>query len=128
AVFLVLMIAGAWALSSELPKTWARSVPSGLTFFFLLVGATALVAPRRRSLQASPASGLLQGLAARTGSLSVFVVLLLTLVIATSLAPEDVALPGGALSRLVMAGALATAPLAVCWHLAVEVSDGSNRC
>ncbi len=124
-VFLVLMIAGAWALSSELPDTWARSVPSGLTFFFLLLGATAWAAPAPTAQQNA---GLLIGVASRFGSLGAFITLLLTLLIATSLAPEEVALPEGALVRLVMAGSLAAAPLALSWFLASELGHGSGRC
>ncbi len=124
-VFLILMVAGAWALSSELPDTWSRSVPSGLTFFFLLLGATAWAAPAPTTQRSA---GLLIEVASRFGSLGTFVTLLLTLLIATSLAPEEVALPRGALVRLVMAGSLAAAPLALGWFLASELGHGSRRC
>lgn len=127
-VYLVLMIAGAWALSSELPETWARSVPSGLTFFFLLIAATAWVAPAPRNSPVQRNVGLPPGVAARFRSLGTFITLLLILIIATSLAPKDTALPDGALVRLLLAGSLATAPLALCFHLANEVGSGSRRC
>lgn len=37
-VYLILMVAGAWSLSSELPADWARSVPAGLSFFYVSLG------------------------------------------------------------------------------------------
>jgi hypothetical protein len=37
-VYLVLMVAGGWSLSSQLPTDWARSVPAGLSFFYVSLG------------------------------------------------------------------------------------------
>lgn len=53
-VYLVLMVAGAWSLSSELPVAWARSIPAGLSFFYISLGLALWVATGTRA----PSGGL----------------------------------------------------------------------
>ncbi len=125
-VYLVLMIAGAWSLSSPLPELWAHVVPSGLTFFYVALGVTVWSFGRRTSDDPYRAS-FLKNSATRAPQgvllLSLVVVLLLT----SATLSEENALPAPVLLSLLLAGALSAAPFSVVWLLARDLGEGSVR-
>lgn len=124
-VFLCLGIAGAWALSSELPLAWARSVPAGISFFFLITAGLMVVSFYGVQKQSSEE---LRPFAIAKRSLfpllSFTALLLMLLNVGPTEAPEQ-SLPASGLLRLLGAGALAVAPLSLGWHVATEIERGA---
>lgn len=124
-VYLVLMVAGAWSLSSELPVGWARTVPAGLTFLYVALGLSIWAggsegegpigdSVARHALRRLPGS-------------AVFLGLVTVLLLATVVTTQKPALPHAALLSLIISGTLAAVPLSVVWLLARDLSVGSSQ-
>lgn len=143
-VYLVLMVAGAWSLTSQLPSDWVRSVPAGLSFFYVALGLSLWLSRGKRGYSI----GLLSQADRGRGSLGsrayvdmpaflLFLGLLCILILAVSIAPEnDTAekakaasamshISAGALTSLLLSGALSALPIAFTWLLATTLSAGS---
>lgn len=123
-VYLVLMIAGAWSLSSELPVGWALSVPSGLTFLYVALGLSVWFGGSQveRNQEATWGSQALD----RLSPTLVFWGLVIVLLLATALTTGKQALPPNALVSLLLSGTLAVVPMAAVWVLARDLSATSS--
>lgn len=154
-VYLVLMVAGAWSLSSQLPADWARSVPAGLSFFYIAFGLSLWLSTgaSREAIGISPRAEVdLNGALSvpRPGSggslgsqaylnvpsVLLFLILLCILILGASLTPESgaaedasaaIQLPAGALSSLLLSAALSALPIVFTWLLATALSKGSRQ-
>lgn len=126
-VFLVLGVAGAWALSSELPTSWARSVPAGITFLFLIIAALVAVPSNAFRVSRDSAAGLLTAATRNVFPLLGFAALLIILVTVAPSGSSDQPLPADGLLRLLVGGLLAVAPLALTWQLAREIEAGAMQ-
>ena len=135
-VYLVLMVAGCWSLSSQLPTEWARSVPSGLSFFYLSLGASLWLAS---TAHARSAGSLGRQARLNMPSFLLFLGLLLALILSASVTPETTSdgtendastlaqLPSSALLGFLLSGALAPLPIAFTWIMARTIAAGSRE-
>ena len=106
----VLLIAGGWSLSSQLPAMYARSVPAALTFFFFSVGICVWMTPTSR--RADTLGQNQPRFASVILLLSLVSVLFLSLTHAgKSTVSSDEA------NRLLVSFALAALPLGVLWAM-----------
>ncbi len=155
-VYFVLMVGGAWSLSSQLPEQWSRSVPAGLSFFYVSLGLSLWLGSGTVARGASPLGSMGRGPNMSVGamretrtssastrafvslpSISLFLVLLCVLVLSATLqgapgtaateGPLNGALPASALTSLLLAGALAVVPLPFTWLVAQALRGGSRE-
>ncbi len=119
-VTLVLLIASCWSLSSQLPVELARSVPAGLTFFFLSLSVFVFVTPSAQLDESSLGRN-----ADRFLSLLMIGILVGVLVLSLSHS-ETAQMSGKEVSRLIVGGALAALPLIVCWSICSNF-DGARH-
>lgn len=119
AVSLLLLIAGAWSLSADLPTQWARQVAAGLTFFFLIPSVFVWASSSVSHRVGGRASELLPYIPAAL----CFAGLLCTLTFSVNLLPADLSLPNQTLLRLFVAAALSLTPMSVVWLMARDMSE-----
>lgn len=124
-VYLVLMVAGAWSLSSELPVGWARTVPAGLSFLYVSLGLSVWLAGS--DPQHNPAETWGTQAARKLSPSFLFWGLVIVLLLTTVLTKQDPALPQTALLSLMLAGTLAAIPLSGVWLLARDLAGSTTQ-
>jgi len=110
-VSMTLLIAGGWSLASQLPSDEARSVPAGLTFFFVSLALAVWAAPRHRfEARRTPHDW-------RRFWSPLLLVALTLILFATLTTSESAHIRPAEVNRLFVASTVSALPLAILWAL-----------